>query len=366
MSEAQIASALAVLAVPDVAPSQTALVSPVESAATVEATVPAQAPAQVVAPVVAPFSVAAQGAPASLFVASLESAPPAARAKPSTPALELLLPREWRGDRHKMGAWQKGRTIAAAGGVAWGSAGSEVAAIASRSEEPPRAVDLASCTCSCPNPAPFCAHLYAAVHASGCERLRGRAALLCLLRERSRTLTRSPEAAKEVAGLVLAELGDVAPAEMLTSWALDALFRLQKARRHGAGPMRQDAPGGGTEPSKVQMLWLEAWGPLPGTGRLGCTPASTDVEAARASLNVGARRSPSRSRSPRRKAGGRLAPEVSSLAIIAVQASAAAADPNDAAANFVADVLRRMGLGLSSPRLALLATEATALLIWGL
>lgn len=83
----------------------------------------------------------------------------------SAPPLEQLLPRAWRGDRRTLDAWQKGRGIAAAGGVAWGAEGSQVAAVASRSEEAPRAVDLAGVRCSCPNARAFCSHLFAAVEA---------------------------------------------------------------------------------------------------------------------------------------------------------------------------------------------------------
>eukprot|EP00929_Paragymnodinium_shiwhaense_P117586 TRINITY_DN8836_c0_g3_i1.p1 TRINITY_DN8836_c0_g3~~TRINITY_DN8836_c0_g3_i1.p1 ORF type:complete len:351 (-),score=82.91 TRINITY_DN8836_c0_g3_i1:258-1310(-) len=274
------------------------------------------------------------------------------------PAIEALLPKEWHGDRLLLGAWQKGRNIAAAGGVAWGNAGSEVAAISSRSEEAPRAVDLATMSCSCPNPRGFCSHLYAAVQAAGCESLRGRAALFCLIRERSRDCPRTKQAATETAAKVLLELANRIHARRLCALALDAVFRLRCAsQRHAHGDrlsgvriMPKDAPGAGDNPGPDQLLWIHLWGSLPGTGRLGSPVPADGGAAARAALSACLTDKPGddrpRSRSPRASAGS--------------HASDASVEAH------VATVLANLEGVVPLPVLAQRSTEAVIHMLWNI
>eukprot|EP00445_Apocalathium_hangoei_P078598 CAMPEP_0204192526 /NCGR_PEP_ID=MMETSP0361-20130328/60942_1 /ASSEMBLY_ACC=CAM_ASM_000343 /TAXON_ID=268821 /ORGANISM="Scrippsiella Hangoei, Strain SHTV-5" /LENGTH=367 /DNA_ID=CAMNT_0051153615 /DNA_START=14 /DNA_END=1114 /DNA_ORIENTATION=- len=253
------------------------------------------------------------------------------------PPLERLLPQQWRSDRHLINAWQKGRDIAAAGGVAWGMGGSEVAAVASRSEEAPRAVDLAMCRCSCPNLRPFCSHLFAAVEASRCDRLRGRAALLCQVRECLRGRPFHQDSAREAAGQALHELGQVVGPDMLAAWALELLFRLQHAGSRRVTTLLKDVPASvGSAPTAAQQLWLELWGPLPGTEREGEPAPADGGEAASRALRVAACNR-LRSRSPR--GVGEAATPMSE-----------ATTPHDASADdastFVANALRVAGSNL--------------------
>jgi len=176
--------------------------------------------------------------------------------------------------------------------------------VASRSEGEARTVDLASCTCSCPNARPFCSHLYAAVQAAGSGGIRGRAGLLCVLRHRSRGRRRTPGEACAVAEQAVLELGAAVPHEMLAEWALDAFLRLRGGSDGGEGSrlpvgpraeqrqvagQRRDAACQGEDDAP-----LHAPGRPPGTGRpdaslglgSGLPPAQRALSAVEAVLHL--------------------------------------------------------------------------------